>query len=204
MFGNKKQKALEGVDQDQKPSQEQLKQEASGDQLTEGDAPLDPNASENFEDPNAEGEIKAPEKPDPNKVPEGCIELPEGVDLVKFVQDVYDLSKPQRMGHLHYVEGELPKVEAEQILKQAKSAKLVLSMDYVNGRACKMQVWKTPDGTMYIRNPWLDHTKKEFFQLCQRTKIKGVQIERDIENEKEIAESRAENPFATEGTPEDE
>ena len=95
-----------------------------------------------------------------------------GVDLRAFVQAVYDLSRPQGLGVLHYQEGSLTDEEADMILNTAFSyAGLALALDYVHGRACKMSVYRE-DGDLFISNRWFDHSDSQLAELLERVGIK--------------------------------
>jgi hypothetical protein len=59
-----------------------------------------------------------------------------GVDLVKFVQAVYDLSKPQGLGFMHFRTGPLSDQDAKKCLPP--DGRIAVDTDYVNGRACKL------------------------------------------------------------------
>jgi hypothetical protein len=94
-----------------------------------------------------------------------------GIDLVKFVQRVYDLSSPQGLGYLHYVNTPLSEEEAKEYVDlNPKYGRNVVSMDYVHGRACKMQVWKE-DEKLYINDSWYDHTDHQLKLLLEPFKI---------------------------------
>jgi len=98
------------------------------------------------------------------------------VDLIKFVQKVYDLSQPQGLGHLHFEEGKLSDEEAKEILDEFKKpghipSDVILHMDYVKGRACKMVVWTRANGTIYMRDSWFDHTDKQLDELLSEFSI---------------------------------
>ncbi len=83
-----------------------------------------------------------------------------GVDLKLFIKKVYDLSKPQGLGFLHYTEGSLMDEDIDNILKHANYNDVILSMDYIKGRACKMVVFKIDD-KMWIHDNWFDHSKEQ-------------------------------------------
>lgn len=137
-------------------------------------------------------------KQDPNFMPPNTIALPDDIDLKKFIQDVYELSAPQGLGHMHYDPKPLSDEEAEQVLERFKDRKdIVFTLDYLNGRACKITVWRNEAGTLYIADNWFDHKKAEFYRLLQRSKVKGIKLERDIVAEERIDEARNRNPFAT-------
>ena len=92
-----------------------------------------------------------------------------GIDLNLFVKKVYDLSKPQGLGFLHYTEQPLIDEEVNSILEHANYNDVRLSMDYVKGRACKMTVFKTDD-KLWIHNNWYDHTKEQLSVLLKLIK----------------------------------
>jgi hypothetical protein len=88
------------------------------------------------------------------------------VDLVKFAQAAYALSKPQGMGRMHYIPGELQEWDARELVRQEGDC--VLSMDYVHGRACKMNVFRNATGGLEIREAWYDHTDAQLAELLGR------------------------------------
>lgn len=83
------------------------------------------------------------------------------LDLIKFVQDVYSLSSPQEMGFLHYRVGdEMTTEQAKEILARFPADKrLVLRLDYIRGRACKMSVYRSKGGGYELPDSWFDHTR---------------------------------------------
>lgn len=88
-----------------------------------------------------------------------------GIDMVKFVKAVYDLSNPQGMGFVHFTPEPLSDEEAKSLIKEDGT----VSLDYVKGRACKMHVFKEDD-KLYINDTWFDHTDKELEQLLMMCK----------------------------------
>ena len=95
-----------------------------------------------------------------------------GVDLIELVKKVYELSSPQGLGILHFQEGSLSDTEAENIVELYKNdLNLALGMDYINGRACKFNVWRK-DNKLYIDNSWYDHTDSQLQQLLDHFNIK--------------------------------
>jgi len=94
-----------------------------------------------------------------------------GVDLIKFVKKVYDLSIPQGLGFLQYKEFGLTDGEAQACIRpeipfpyNRYPKNIVVDMDYVKGRACKMKVFKKED-KLLIYNEWYDHTDKQLKEL---------------------------------------
>lgn len=97
-----------------------------------------------------------------------------GVDLVEFAKAVYDLSRPQGMGFLHYKEGPLSDAEAAQVVGNPhRSPSVALCMDYVFGRACKMTVFRNGDN-LEIHERWYDHSPEDLQELLRRVGIAGT------------------------------
>lgn len=109
-----------------------------------------------------------------------------GIDLKMFIKKVYELSKPQGYGFLHYQEGNLTAEEAEVFLAHSND-RIAIDMDYVKGRACKMVVFKE-NGKLFIQNAWYDHTNDQLRELLLLTlpKDKKCQAE-DIDKKHNIA-----------------
>jgi len=102
-----------------------------------------------------------------------------GVDLVKFVQKVYDLSVPQGLGMLHFVPGSLSLEEAKSLINDKPDIYgCVVNMDYVRGRACKMNVWKEGDKFL-INDSWYDHTDTQLWELLNSVGIEQIPTVRD-------------------------
>jgi len=90
-----------------------------------------------------------------------------GIDLIKFIREVYKLSIPAGLGWIHFTEGELTDEEAKEILDIWKNNKqFALYMDYIKGRACKMTIFKNKD-KLYIRSSWFDHTDIQLKKLLK-------------------------------------
>ncbi len=96
-----------------------------------------------------------------------------GCDLRQVVQEVYLLSKPQGLGHLHYENGPLDQETIDLIL-EGDDVRCVFSMDYVQGRYCKFAVFRHDD-KLYMHNSWYDHSEEQLAELCERI---GVKFER--------------------------
>jgi len=89
-----------------------------------------------------------------------------GINLVEFAKKVYELSAPQGLGKLHYDPNPLTDDEASNFICRPNDLNqdVILDMDYVKGRACKMTVWRK-DGKLEIADKWFDHTDKIFIKL---------------------------------------
>lgn len=95
-----------------------------------------------------------------------------GVDLRKFVQEVYDMSIPVGLGFLHARPGGLSDADADAIInREEPNGRIAVSMDYVHGRQCKMTVFRSDDGRLTIDNNWFDHTEPQFDELLKRCGI---------------------------------
>ena len=87
------------------------------------------------------------------------------VDLVKFAQKVYELSIPRGLGFTYDTSVPLTKEEAEFLIHRDRH--VVLSMDYVKGRGCKMSVFKK-DGKLWISGTtWYDHSDTQLKELLE-------------------------------------
>lgn len=97
----------------------------------------------------------------------------KGIDPIKFIKEVYELSVPQGLGFLHFKEGELTEDEAKEILDFSKDNKMhFLDMDYIKGRACKMTVFREGK-KLFFRIPWYDHTDIQSEKLLKAVWPKG-------------------------------
>lgn len=96
----------------------------------------------------------------------------DNLGLVKFAQDVYELSTPQGLGFLHAQAGGLSEEAAtELVARQENNPRIALDMDYVSGRACKMTVFETEDGYYEVPDSWYDHTESQYDELLKRHDI---------------------------------
>jgi hypothetical protein len=96
------------------------------------------------------------------------------VNLKEFAKKVYELSAPQGLGFLQPYGTLLEDGYIEEHLKSYEDDKrFALNMDYCNGRACKMTVFKK-DGKLEICDNWYDHTDEQFDKLL---KTFGIEIE---------------------------
>ena len=84
------------------------------------------------------------------------------IDKIKLVKRVYDLSRPQGLGMLHFVPGPLSDDEAKAFIEDDGT----VSMDYVSGRACKFNVFEE-NGKLFISDSWYDHTDGQLAELLR-------------------------------------
>jgi hypothetical protein len=96
-----------------------------------------------------------------------------GIDLIRFVKKVYDLSFPQGLGFLHFQSGSLKDEEAKVFIHE-KDKYNIVDMDYVKGRSCKMNIFKQ-DNKWFIKDSWYDHTDKQLQELLLEFNIKIVE-----------------------------
>lgn len=105
----------------------------------------------------------------------GMIEI-TGVDLAHFVRAAYSPSRPQGLGFMHYQPGDLGDDVVKQILDNGRG-NIAVSMDYVNGRACKMTVFR--DGErLFINNSWYDHSDGALADLLTSVGLNADLIEK--------------------------
>lgn len=100
----------------------------------------------------------------------GCSRL----DLVKWA---YELSAPKGLGFLAHESGPLPEVDALEIIgRYPDDHSVVLSMDYVKGRAVKFNLMRRdiysaeflPDGVeWYAMANWFDHSDEAMEALYE-------------------------------------
>ena len=120
----------------------------------------------------------------------GMIDV-SGVNLEELINATYELSSPQGMGFLHAKVGGLDQSEVDEIVERGKADnRIVIDMDYVNGRACKMTVFKTDEGSLFIRNKWFDHSDLSLTTLLERVGISAELIERARSEETSLREDQ--------------
>ena len=99
------------------------------------------------------------------------IKISNDIDLRELAKKVYELSRPQGMGIIHFQPGGLSDVDAEAITNCGNK----LNMDYVHGRACKFNVYEE-NGQRSIPDNWYDHTDAEYKELLNAF---GIEIPSD-------------------------
>ncbi len=95
-----------------------------------------------------------------------------GVDLRKLVQEVYALSRPQGLGHLHYEKGGLSDEETNALIDCEPRGRVILSLDYLKGRACKFHV-RREDDKLFISPRWYDHSADDLKELLKRVGLES-------------------------------
>ncbi len=94
------------------------------------------------------------------------------INLIEFAKKVYELSVPQGRGFLHYTSQPLAGIEAKLLVDIFKDDKtLALDMDYIKGRACKMQVFRQKPDKLKISDTWYGHTDRIYQQLLDHFNI---------------------------------
>lgn len=90
-----------------------------------------------------------------------------GASLTEVAKAAYSLSVPQGMGFIHAQPGPLSDGAAQALVNEYKDDKrIALSMDYVQGRACKLTVFRDGD-KLYIPNSWYDHSEATHERLVE-------------------------------------
>ena len=93
------------------------------------------------------------------------------VPLDKLISEVYNLSNPQGLGFLHYIEGPIPDDILDQTVQYAKESleeRGEFWLDYLSGRACKFRAAIQADEKLYMSSSWYDHDSEDFQELCSR------------------------------------
>ncbi|MBN9356190.1 MAG: hypothetical protein J0I15_07065 [Herbaspirillum huttiense] len=91
-----------------------------------------------------------------------------GADLAAIVKAAYSLSRPQGMGFLHFTPGDMSDERAAEIVNfQRRDPRIPLSLDYIEGRAVKLTVWRDTEDRLWIANDWYDHTDEDLQQLLK-------------------------------------
>ena len=98
-----------------------------------------------------------------------------GADLRVMVKKAYDLSDPQGRGFIHFKLGHtLSEEETDSLMAKGIYSYLVLSLDYVLGRAVKLSVYHArelanpPEGmTMWMHSDWFDHSNSQLEALLE-------------------------------------
>lgn len=85
--------------------------------------------------------------------------------LPALVRAVYDMSVPVGLGFIHAQPGSLTDEEVASIIKP--EGRIAARMDYVNGRQCKMTVFRADDGSLSINDHWFDHTDGQLQHLLE-------------------------------------
>ena len=92
-------------------------------------------------------------------------------DLIKLIQEAYNLSAPQGLGFLHFTADPLSDEEAQQLIDSAANDRgIAAGLDYVKGRACKLTVF-IEDDKRWICNSWYDHNDAMLDLLLERVGI---------------------------------
>jgi hypothetical protein len=92
-----------------------------------------------------------------------------GVDLAKLAQEAFSLSRAQGLGFLHATPDPLSGEEAAALVEP--TGRIALSLDYVRGRAVKLTVFRSADGSLSVRDDWYDHSEHQDAELWQRVGI---------------------------------
>lgn len=86
--------------------------------------------------------------------------------LNDLIRHVYDMSQPVGLGILHFTPKPLSDEEiASMIHPEGRQA---VRMDYVNGRQCKMSVFRKEDGDYEIYDTWYDHSPEQLDELLEK------------------------------------
>lgn len=101
---------------------------------------------------------------------ESMIDVTE-YDLAALIKNAYTLSVPMGLGMLHFKAGPLSDEQVCAIIEAGayhSRSEIAVNMDYVNGRAVKLTVFRKED-RLYIRKEWYDHSDADLKELLART-----------------------------------
>ena len=101
-----------------------------------------------------------------------------GVDPVKLVQTVYEMSKPVGLGFIHAKSGGLSEEQAKSLIDMGRDSRCVIGMDYVMGRQCKFDArWVGPQFDMLGTDLyWYDHTNAQYSALLTKLGVEGATV----------------------------
>jgi hypothetical protein len=107
-----------------------------------------------------------------SKFAEGYINV-TGLNVRAFATAAFDLSPPPRLAHLGLAPRQISPDVLDQILADfdegaQEGILLALRLDYVEGRGCKISIWREHDGQLYIRDTWYDHDEDDLTALLAR------------------------------------
>lgn len=88
------------------------------------------------------------------------------------IKKVYELSSPRGLGFLHAKEGELEDEVIQRLMTQfdkQPNYPVLVSMDYVYGRCCKMTIRRHPtdDSLALLPTHWYDHLDYQLLELME-------------------------------------
>ncbi len=94
-----------------------------------------------------------------------------GVNMIELVKKVYDLSRPQGLGFMHFNPEPMTDEQARDYINDDGT----VNMDYVSGRACKFHVRKEDDQYV-IGDSWYDHDNDQLIALLAHV---GITVDKD-------------------------
>ena len=99
-----------------------------------------------------------------------------GTNLIELAKKAYELSSPQGLGFLHYQSGSLTDEEAKLLVREEDSFS-PLGMDYVRGRAVKLDVIKK-GRKLFLSDSWYDHTDDQYKELLSSIGAKSNNLDK--------------------------
>lgn len=97
---------------------------------------------------------------------------------IELVKAAYDYSRPQGLGFIHAQDGHLSDEDAQAILdREPAGSRIIASMDYVHGRACKFTIFRDSDtGKSFISDYWFDHSKSTLDAMLESVGIAAASL----------------------------
>lgn len=101
------------------------------------------------------------------------IEIP-AEKLPDLIRNAYAISRAQGLGFLQNHKTEISDDAVEKIIKP--EGPIAACMDYVNGRSCKMTVFRR-EGRLFIDNRWYDHSTAQLKELLSKIGVSPDAVE---------------------------
>lgn len=100
---------------------------------------------------------------------ERMVEVPQD-KLIALIKGAYERSHAIGLGYLQPHEKSLSDEDAEALIE--KTGRVAVSLDYVNGRQCKFNVWRDEDGKLWTnKDAWYDHSSSQLADLLSSVGI---------------------------------
>lgn len=100
------------------------------------------------------------------------------IDPRLMIQTAYNGSRPQGLGLLHYVPGDLDEATLDEIMERAEKddPRGHVHIDYLRGRSMKFHIWNDRDaGRRYFNLDWYDHGRAATADLLSRVGLPDVE-----------------------------
>ena len=93
---------------------------------------------------------------------------------IQIIKAVYDLSRPQGLGFLHF--SPEPLTDEQALACIPKPELPGLHLDYIAGRACKFVLFSGPEGRYFDAEWWYDHSPDDLGNLIGRLGAEVIEV----------------------------